>query len=54
MVVLGAASPFLQLSEQDLIRGIGTFFRNKGQEVIDSNIQAFIAGFTKIIHLYEN
>ncbi len=46
MVVLGAASPFLQLSQQDLIRGIGTIFLNKGQEVFDSNIQAFIAGFT--------
>lgn len=44
MVMLGAASPFFHLSEEELLNGIRSIFREKGGEVINSNIQAFLKG----------
>ncbi|MFO8055581.1 MAG: indolepyruvate oxidoreductase subunit beta [Bacteroidales bacterium] len=44
IVVLGAASPFLDLRFEDLENAIKTIFRKKGQEVIDRNIEALRAG----------
>ena len=44
MVMLGAAAPFLQLSEEEIIRGIEVVFQRKGREIVDGNISAFKAG----------
>jgi indolepyruvate ferredoxin oxidoreductase beta subunit len=44
MVMLGAASPFIDIDEEIIIKGIQTIFANKGEEIIQSNIKAFTAG----------
>ncbi|HPT31435.1 MAG TPA: indolepyruvate oxidoreductase subunit beta [Prolixibacteraceae bacterium] len=44
MVMLGAASPFLRLSKEEIIGGIEMIFRRKGPDVIKANINAFEAG----------
>lgn len=44
MVMLGAASPFLHLQEQELIWGIDNIFRSKGNEIVEANIRSFRAG----------
>ena len=44
MVILGAASPFLGISFEKLEAAIMKIFRNKGEEVINSNIQALRTG----------
>jgi indolepyruvate ferredoxin oxidoreductase beta subunit len=44
MVMLGAASPFLRLSREEIIGGIEMIFRRKGPEVVRLNIAAFEAG----------
>ncbi len=45
MVVLGAAAPFLKLTEDEIINGIQTLFQRKGNEIADANIRAFKAGY---------
>jgi indolepyruvate ferredoxin oxidoreductase, beta subunit len=45
MVMLGAASPFLQLTADEIIKGIELVFRRKGAEMVNANIKAFQAGF---------
>jgi len=44
MVMLGAGSPFLDLSEAALIEAIASFFADKAPSVIDTNVQAFRLG----------
>ena len=44
MVMLGAASPFIQLSKEDFENGIREMFASKGDEVIRINLKAFNAG----------
>ena len=44
MVVLGAASPFLQIDERKLEESIRTIFKRKGDKIVESNIKAFRAG----------
>ena len=44
MVMLGAASPFLKLAEEEIIRGIEVIFKRKGPDIIRINIKAFEAG----------
>jgi len=44
MVMLGAASPFIDIDEDIIIKGIETIFASKGDEIIQSNIEAFAAG----------
>ncbi len=44
MVMLGAASPFFHLDEQELIGGIARIFRSKGNEIVEANIRSFRAG----------
>lgn len=44
MVMLGAASPFVQLSSEEIETGIGAIFKRKGNEVVEMNIEAFRAG----------
>ena len=47
MIMLGAASLFLPLSQESLEEGIKTIFLSKGESVIETNIKAFRAGKEK-------
>jgi indolepyruvate ferredoxin oxidoreductase beta subunit len=42
--MLGAASPFLKLSREEIVTGIEMIFSRKGLEVVRLNITAFEAG----------
>lgn len=44
MVILGAASPYLQLTREEIVTGIEMIFKRKGPEVVRLNITAFEAG----------
>jgi indolepyruvate ferredoxin oxidoreductase beta subunit len=44
IVILGAASPFLEMQFEKLEQAIRFIFRNKGEDVINKNLQALIAG----------
>ena len=44
MVMLGAASPFIAIHEEIIIKGIETIFKSKGDKIVELNIQAFKAG----------
>lgn len=44
MVMLGAASPFIDLLPESFENGIDQIFRRKGEEMVRINIQAFHAG----------
>jgi indolepyruvate ferredoxin oxidoreductase beta subunit len=45
MVMLGAASPFLDLTTDEIVRGIEAIFGRKGAGVVLMNIKAFQAGY---------
>jgi indolepyruvate ferredoxin oxidoreductase beta subunit len=44
MVMLGAASPFIAIHEEIIIKGIKSIFHSKGEEIVEMNIRAFKAG----------
>jgi len=44
MVMLGAASPFINIGEEIILKAIETVFAPKGEMVVESNRQAFLAG----------
>ena len=44
MVMLGAASPFIEIAHPIIIRGIETIFKKKGKKIVQLNIDAFHAG----------
>ena len=44
MVMLGAASPFIDLPLESLEQGIREIFAKKGEEMIAMNLRAFHAG----------
>lgn len=44
MVMLGAASPFLDITYESLERGIQKIFGRKGEKIVTLNIEAFEAG----------
>jgi indolepyruvate ferredoxin oxidoreductase, beta subunit len=44
IVVLGAASPFLDMNYEKIENAIRSIFHKKGEEVIDKNLQALNAG----------
>jgi indolepyruvate ferredoxin oxidoreductase beta subunit len=44
MVMLGAASPFIELPLSSLEQGIRAIFARKGEEVVAVNLNAFHAG----------
>src|SRR5690606_33904139 len=44
MVMLGAASPFINISEEIILKAIETVFASKGAEVVESNLKAFTVG----------
>ncbi len=45
MVLLGAAAPFLGIEAAKLEAGIRTIFARKGEEVVETNLKAFRAGY---------
>ncbi|MFW6289479.1 MAG: indolepyruvate oxidoreductase subunit beta [Mariniphaga sp.] len=44
MVMLGAASPFIAIHDDIIIKGIETIFKTKGEKIVEMNIEAFKAG----------
>lgn len=44
MVMLGAASPFIAIHEEIIIKGIETIFKTKGEKIVEMNVEAFKAG----------
>ena len=44
MVMLGAASPFIAIHDNIIIKGIETIFRAKGKKVVELNVQAYKTG----------
>lgn len=50
IVILGAASPFLEMKYEKLEEAIRSIFRNKGEDVIQKNLMALKAGkeFTEL------
>ena len=44
MVMLGAASPFIAIHEEIIIKGIQTIFKAKGKKIVEMNVEAFKAG----------
>lgn len=47
MVLLGAATPFLEIPEEKIEAGIRTIFGRKGEAIVESNLKAFRAGLEK-------
>ena len=44
MILLGAASPFIELPAEKLEMAIRSVFGRKGEKIVESNIKAFYAG----------
>ena len=44
MVMLGAASPFIAIHQEVIVKGIETIFKPKGEKIVSLNIEAFKAG----------
>lgn len=44
MVMLGAASPFINIAEEIILKAIETVFASKGAAVVESNLKAFAKG----------
>jgi indolepyruvate ferredoxin oxidoreductase, beta subunit len=44
MVILGAASPFIAIDNEIIIKGIETVFKAKGDKIVSLNVKAFEAG----------
>ena len=44
MVMLGAASPFIEIDDEIIVQGIRTIFKPKGEKLVELNIKAFEAG----------
>jgi indolepyruvate ferredoxin oxidoreductase beta subunit len=44
IVILGAASPFIDMSLKTLEDAIRKFFERKGEEIVDANLKAFKSG----------
>lgn len=44
MVMLGAASPFIAIHDNIIIKGIETIFRAKGQKIVELNVLAYKTG----------
>jgi indolepyruvate ferredoxin oxidoreductase, beta subunit len=44
MVMLGAASPFIAIHDDIIIKGIETIFKLKGKKIVEMNVEAFKAG----------
>ncbi len=46
MVIMGAASPFIEISQEMFEKGITEIFKNKGEEMVKVNLEAFRRGRT--------
>ena len=44
MVILGAASPFIDMPFENIENAVKSIFKNKGDEVIKTNLDALHAG----------
>lgn len=44
MVLLGAASPFIDIKVDEIEESIAKFFSKKGEKIVNSNLEAFRAG----------
>ena len=44
MVMLGAATPFIQITPDKIEAGIARIFGKKGEAVVNLNLEAFRAG----------
>ena len=44
MVILGAASPFIDISFESIAEAIRKLFGRKGEEIVEINLKAFRAG----------
>ncbi len=44
MVMLGAASPFIEIHDKIIEKGIETVFKSKGEKIVNLNIEAFRTG----------
>ena len=44
MVILGAASPYIEMSFESLENAIRNLFRRKGEQIVESNLKALRAG----------
>lgn len=54
MVLLGAASPFIDMPAEEIEAAITKVFASKGESIVDSNIKAFRAGRNKTqLHLIQ-
>lgn len=45
MIVLGASAPYLGFTKDEMLNAIKQMFKNKGDEIVALNIQAFEAGY---------
>ena len=54
MVLLGAASPFIALSQEQIEKAIEKVFAAKGQKIVDSNIEAFREGLKYVKNQLNN
>lgn len=45
IVMLGAATPFIGISIEEIEKGVISLFEKKGQEIVDMNIKALRAGY---------
>lgn len=54
MVMIGAASPFIQLNAETIEAGIRKIFESKGEDIVLINLEAFRLGlaFTNELHIH--
>jgi indolepyruvate ferredoxin oxidoreductase beta subunit len=50
IVMLGAASPYLGIAQEQLEESIATLFQRKGKDLVDLNIKAFHKGLATPVH----
>ncbi len=46
MVILGAATPFLEIASEKIRKAIRNLFARKGEDIVKMNLEAFEAGYT--------
>lgn len=54
MVLLGAAAPFIDMDREKIEDGIHTIFGAKGEQIVETNIKAFRAGYEYTQNLLKN
>lgn len=54
MILLGAASPFISISQKLIEEEIAAFFSRKGEKIVESNIKAFREGRAYSENLIKN